>query len=110
VLASEAGELTVFVLGRDATKGIRLAQAVIGLKIQRGFKEFAVKLMPVASELTGETVGDTSVYKGQHDEFKGATDFEVTIGAIAVKGIDFEETAFPFPEGNESDGHHHHDH
>lgn len=107
VLAGESGELTAYVLDRDAKDGVRLAQPEITLKIQRGFKEFEVKLMPVASELTGETVGDTSVYKGQHDEFKGATDFEVTIVAITVKGIEFADTAFPFPEGNESDEHNH---
>lgn len=110
VLVSESGELTAYVLDRDAKNGIRLAQPDITLKITRGFKEFEVKLTAQAVELTGETVGDTSTYKGQHDELKGATDFEVNMAAIQIKGIDFADTAFPFPEGNEQDHHHHHDH
>jgi ABC-type Zn2+ transport system substrate-binding protein/surface adhesin len=109
VLAADSGELTAYILDRDAKNGVRLAQPDLKLKITRGFKEFELTLAAVASALTGETVGDTSVFAGQHDELKGATDFEVTIAAIQVKGIDFADTAFPFPEGNEQD-HHHHDH
>ena len=68
-----------------------------------------VILKPVANQLTGETVGDTSEYRAQSDQLKGQKKFLATIHHIKVRGQDFKDIAFKFPEGNE-ESHHEEDH
>ncbi|MDP6111859.1 MAG: hypothetical protein QF437_13230 [Planctomycetota bacterium] len=104
VLDAAAGKLTAYVLDGEARKAQRLKQGVIDVHLTIGGKEKELSLTGVASELTGETAGDTSQFELQADALKGVTEFKVEIPTITIKGIEFK-AAFRFPDGNEANHH-----
>ena len=102
VLDAASGELVAFVLDGEAEKSIRLEADSLSLSVTAAEGDpFDVVLAGVANELTGETVGDTSEFRGSHDGLKGMSEFDARLGALTVRGVSFEAVAFPYPEGNE---------
>jgi len=104
------GKLTAYVLDGEAEKAVRIKQKEIALKIESidGKKQdLKVKLKAVANVLTGESEGDTSEFATVAAELKGAKKFCAELDAVKVKGKEFKDVHFDFPEGNE---HGHHDH
>jgi hypothetical protein len=111
VLDKKTGKLTAYVLDGEAEKAVRIKLNEIELKINKIEKksaEVSLKLKGVANVLTGEKEGDTSEFSAQSDDLKGVKKFEAVVSAITIKGKEFKDTKFKFPEGNE--GHHDHDH
>ena len=82
---------------------------------------FTVVLAPRVSKTSGETVGDSSKFTGQHDSLKGLDHFSVTVAEVTLKGQTFKDVEFMHPadahdhdhegeEGHEEgDGHDHDD-
>lgn len=105
VLDKETGGLVAYVLDGEAEKGVRIAQPTLVVKATVGEGDAAtvaeVTLAGVASDLTGETAGDTSQFQGAHDALKGVERFAGELAAISVKGQELAGVAFKFPEGNE---------
>ncbi len=106
VLDAATGTLTVYVLDGEAEKAIRIAAPELEIKAQLPgadgkTSEVVLKVAAQADTLTGEKVGDTSLYKVQHDALKNAKVFDAVVSAITVKGKDFKDTKFNFPKGNE---------
>ena len=62
---------------------------------------FDVVLPAIASELTGETVGDTSEFRAREPRLAGVERFEGKLGAVEALGATFPPTPFPYPKGNE---------
>lgn len=102
VLDATEGELVAYVLDGEAERAVRLAQETLELTVTPpGGEPVDVSLAAVANELTGETVGDTSEFRGRHDALTGLERFEATLGALTARGVAFDPVAFPYPEGNE---------
>ena len=51
--------------------------------------------------LTGEQIGDSSEFSAESDKLTNKEKFKVIVSAIKVKGVDFKEIEFNYPEGNE---------
>jgi hypothetical protein len=108
VLDKKTGKLTAYVLDGEAEKAVRIKQNEIEVKINKIEKKGAdvtLKLKGAANVLTGEKEGDTSEFSAQSDDLKDVKKFEAVVGAITIKGKDFKDTKFKFPEGNEGHDH-----
>lgn len=104
VLDAKEGTLTGYVLDGEAERFVRIKQKEIELRVRLAETKdelFPVKLKAVASVLTGETEGDTSQFEGKLEQLKGAKRFAGVVAAVAVRGKEFKDVAFKFPEGNE---------
>lgn len=78
---------------------------------------FEVTLAPRVSKTSGETVGDSSLFTGQHDSIKGLDHFMVVLSEISLKGETFKGIEFLHPadahdhaEGEEHGDDDHDDH
>ncbi len=100
VLDAATGRLTAYALDGEAEKAVRVKTS--GIEIGIRDPALTLKLEGVANSLTGETAGDTSEFTAQNDKLKGATRFEGTVRSLAIKGKQFTNVAFRFPDGNES--------
>lgn len=105
VLDLENGKLTAYALDGEAENPVRLSQDIIELTVvsiapQQG-QAMDVVLEPVANDLTGETVGDTSQYEADAPLLTTMTVFNARIKSIDIKGETFKDVEFNFPEGNE---------
>lgn len=99
---AEEGEITAWVLDGHAVPGLRVAHEALELKIKISDAEtITVSLAAIASATTGETVGDTSEFRGQNDALKTLTSFTGTLTELTVKGQTMTDIAVKYPEGNE---------
>ena len=105
VLDKTTGTVSAYSLDGEVENAEPLKQAQIVLKItpKNGGAAFDLALKAVENPLTGETVGNTSEFKGQSDALKDLDKFAGVITAISTKGADFKDVAFDFPEGNDHD-------
>lgn len=102
LLDSTEGKLNVYVLDGEAENAVRIAQDKIEIAFTSGVTGATELALPaVASSLTGETVGDTSEFGAQSDALKAVEKFEATVKAISIKGQEFKDVAFKYPDGNE---------
>ncbi len=103
VLDAATGTLTAYALDGHAENPVRLVQPEIEVTIQalrRGgqipetlAEPLVLRLAAVASVLTGETVGDSSVFRGQSDLLVGSTGLEGVLGEIEIRGRRFQGVA-----------------
>jgi len=105
VLDGKAGKLTAYVLDGEAERFVRIQQKQIDLRLsledKEGKKEVLVSLKAVANVLTGETEGNTSQFEGEAAALKDVKRFAGVVAALAVKGSEFKDVQFRYPEGNE---------
>ena len=108
VLDPEEGMLRGYVLDGEAESPVRIEQREIEVRItvpdaggDEAANELPLMLSAVYNILTGEKEGDTSEFAVRSERLKGLKQFEAVITAITIKGREFEEVEFRFPEGNE---------
>lgn len=102
VLDSESGVLTAYVLDGEAERPARIGVPALRLVISPDSREsFPLELSPVADPLSGETAGDTSVFRIEDERLQGLAQFKGSLQAIEIRGITLADVAFSFPEGNE---------
>lgn len=101
VLDLETGVLDAYCLDGHLENFIRLPLEGIDLILSSVDGTPALRLLPVASSATGETVGDTSHFRVQSDVLVGAAQFEALLGRIEIGGQVFDQVRFSYPEGNE---------
>lgn len=104
VLDPAMGGLVAYVLDGEAEKALRIAQESLVLSVPSGQGDgsrLEAVLAAQANELTGETAGDSSEFRGEVPALKGATAFEATLAKIEIKGETIEGVKFGYPEGNE---------
>lgn len=89
---AETGELRANVLGAHAENYIRVVQATIDLQLDG--VEGPVSLAAVASDLSGETVGDTSVFALTDPRLKGIELGGGTVVRVEMLGTVYEQIAF----------------
>jgi hypothetical protein len=118
VLDEKTGSLTAYVLDGEAEKGIRIAQPGLELTLHSwdsgnltnsDSATMTVTLPAVANPLTGEKPGDTSEFSGRIVPTSSSpatspsaiTRFEATLSRITVRGREFAEVRFSFPQGSD---------
>ncbi len=105
---SGKGKLTAYVLDGEAESPVRIEQPEIEIRItvpdtagNASASELPLRLSAVYNILTGEKEGDTSEFAVRSERLKSLKQFRAVITAITVKGNEFEDVGFRFPEGNE---------
>ena len=96
LLEADTGRVRMFVLGAHAEYPVRLTEERIQLTLTQP-KALDVELVAVASELTGETVGDTSAFEAVVPELVGEKALAGKLGAFVYKGRTFRDTSIEFP-------------
>jgi hypothetical protein len=100
VFDSGDGRITLYLMDCDQ-KGMRSDLPVVEAQIQRSDGPISVALTAVASELTGEKSGDTSVFSGRDDRLKGMKSAAGKLAKLRIKGTDFSDVAFECAEAVE---------
>lgn len=105
VLDAPAGRLTVYALDGEAEGAVRLAQERLELLVETmtasGQSPFVLHLEAIANPLTGEARGRTSQFAAVSDNLRGVTRFDATLRFVSIRGREFTNVAFNFPQGNE---------
>jgi hypothetical protein len=99
VLYSAAdGRLDVYALDAHAEQPVRLtaSQLPVTLTPANG-PALELLLTPVASSLTGETVGDSSHFQVTDERLKGLSGGQALLTEITSRGQTFKGVGFPFP-------------
>lgn len=98
LLDREAGRLDVYALDAHAEKPVRLAATGLALQVFPSAGEpFELLLLPVASNLTGEKVGDSSQFQATHERLRGFAGGEALLPEIQSRGQTFQDVRFPLP-------------
>ncbi|HEY7183388.1 MAG TPA: hypothetical protein VIC84_18285 [Blastocatellia bacterium] len=97
VLDAVTGTMIAYALDGEAERPVRIKQNEIEIAVKD--PAVTIKLGGVSNALTGETTGDTSEFWGRSDRLKGETDFEGVIKTISIKGRQFKDVEFNFPDG-----------
>lgn len=99
VLDSETGVLTLYSLGAHAEKPVRLVEETLSLDVTLGDSDesFTLILDAMENPLSGETIGDTSEFRGQSDALIGVDHFHATLASIQTQGVVFQNIEFAFP-------------
>ncbi len=114
---AETGAVTMYLLGAHAENPLRSAQEAIDLQIDElgdSGGPLTLPLLPVASDLTGESPGDTSRFEAAAPALAGAESFAGRIGLVQLRGASYADVAFSWPlvddhghDHAEGDGHDH---
>jgi hypothetical protein len=99
VLDEQGASLDCYVLDGHMEQFLRIAAAEIELELEGGER---IKLLPVASRATGETLGDTSHFRAEVSLGEGQRTFEAIVKEISINENRFENIPFRYPEGNEA--------
>ncbi len=91
------GQIDLYGLGPHASEPMRMEQEDIRLFLYRGGEAIRVILLPVASELTGETVGDTSHYAAADKRLVGAEKWKGRIQSVGIRGDLYEQVKVAYP-------------
>ncbi|MCC6233033.1 MAG: hypothetical protein IT580_10340, partial [Verrucomicrobiales bacterium] len=70
-------------------------------------KTNALTLEPVANAASGETSGDTSMYRAEAAWLKEVTAFTATVSEVEIRGAKFSNVTFVYPKDNSHEGHQH---
>ena len=97
VLDAVTGTMIAYALDGEAEQPVRVKQSEIEIAVKD--PAVTIKLGGVSNALTGETTGDTSEFCGQSGRLKSATDFDGVIKTISIKGKQFKDVEFNFPNG-----------
>lgn len=92
-----AGELRFYVYDGHAESAVRLEQEAIELELELTDGPLALTAAAQASDLTGETVGDSSEFLAADPRLKGLRTFSGTVREIDVRGETFSDVAFRCP-------------
>lgn len=97
------GTLQAYVLDGEMEKFIRTNASSLEIVATVKGAPQTLTLKPVASAVTGETVGDTSLFETKADWLKTTAQFDATLKTITIRGTTFSDVKFNFPKGNEKE-------
>lgn len=98
LLDRDAGRLDVYSLDAHAEKPVRLAAPGLSLQVfPTSGEPFELLLLPVASNLTGEKVGDSSQFQATDGRLKAFAGGEALLAEVVSRGQTFEDVRFPLP-------------
>jgi hypothetical protein len=98
---ASAGKLQAFVLDGELENFVRIAGPALKVVAQFADREETLIFLPKASNATGETVGDTSLFEAQADWLQTTPSFHAVLKEITVRGKTYTNTSFDFPKGSD---------
>jgi hypothetical protein len=88
------GVLQAWVLDAHAENFVRVPIAGFEVEIEADGAKKTLEMLPVANPVTGELVGDTSLFEAKADFLMPAKHFDGVIKAIRVRDFDFQNVRF----------------
>ena len=103
LLSAQTGTLTFYAMDGHVETPVRLSAEgfPVLITLDGAAEPIALEMKAVASELTGETVGNTSEFAVTDERLLDQARFQAVIPSVEIRGVPFENVAFSFPEGNE---------
>ena len=101
VLDKTTGTLAAYVLDGSATVGVPVEEASLTLSIQLGETTSKLVLQALANPLSGESIGHTSQFVGSSEKLRGVENFKGILASLRIRGMEFKNVPFQFPQGNE---------
>jgi hypothetical protein len=99
----QAGRLQAYVFDGELENFVRIAVPSLEIDAKPPGKEEVLTLQAVPNNATGEKVGDTSLFEAQAGWLKQTTNFDAVLKEITVRGKTYQNVAFNFPKGNDTD-------
>jgi len=103
VLDAPAGRLQAYIMDGELENFVRVPAPSFAVAATLGGKEEVLTFKAVANNATGEKVGDTSLFEAQADWLKTNATFDGVLRQLTVRGSTYENVAFNFPKGNDTD-------
>jgi hypothetical protein len=100
VVDRAAGRLQAYVLDGEMEDFVRSSSPALELMVSLPGGPRPLILAAVANPVTGETVGDTSLFEGHADWLRTTPNFEAELAAITIRGTPFTKVRFNYPKGN----------
>jgi hypothetical protein len=97
VLDAASGTLSMYLLGAHGEKPVRSTAKQLAARVQVGEDTFELTLDAVANDLSGESVGDTSLFQGTDPRLVGAEHVEGTLLSAELRGETFTDLPFHVP-------------
>ncbi len=104
---AKAGSLTAWVMDAHVENFVRVPLKGIALSVVAEGKTNALTLEPVANAASGETVGDTSMYRAEAAWLKEVQKFTATVPEVEIRGAKFSHVTFEYPKDDDHHGHKH---
>jgi len=103
VLDNQTGIMDAYVLDGEMENFVRIAAESFEVTAKLPDRQEVLTFKAVASNATGETVGDTSMFEARADWLKRTNSFDGVLKQLTVQGTSYTNVAFNFPEGNDTD-------
>jgi hypothetical protein len=98
---AEAGAMLAYILDGHAHQFIRIAAPSFEVAARPGGEEALLVFRAVGQAETGETVGNTAMFRAEADWLREVDRFEAVLQQITIRGREYSQVPFGFPEGNE---------
>jgi hypothetical protein len=96
--SSVEGRLDIYALDAHAEQPVRLSAKQLDLRVTpTAGAAFDLALLPVASSLTGETVGDSSHFQATDERLKAPVGGQAVLAEITSRGQTFRDVIFAYP-------------
>ena len=100
---AETGKLQAFIFDGELENFIRSSAPSFEIVATVNGAPQTLLFKPVANTMTGEKVGDTSLFEAQADWLKTTKEFDAVVKSISIRGSTFSDVQFNFPKGNEKE-------
>jgi hypothetical protein len=100
---ANAGKIDAYLLDGEMEDFVRTAVASFDVVATVDGKQKTLVFRAMPNPATGETVGDTSCFEARADWITTTPAFDAVLARIEVRGTSFENVAFNFPRGNDTD-------
>lgn len=97
VVQPDAGRLLAYLLSGHADQFVRSSMPSIEVWVMDGDQSRTLVLQPMANPITGETVGNTSLFSAEADWLRRGAPFTGVIKTVSVGGARFEGIRFAVP-------------
>jgi hypothetical protein len=102
------GTLELYLLDAHAENFVRIAAPSLPVAVSAdGATPRALVLEAVANPATGETVGDTSLFRASAEWLRGPGPFQLVVASITLPAGTFSDVRASFPPATAGDGHAH---
>lgn len=92
-----AGTLTAWVMDAHVENFVRVSLPEFEVRIVSDSQTNSVALTAVANASTGETLGNTSMFRGSADQLKGLKKFSGQVGPLELRGTRLPAVSFEYP-------------
>jgi hypothetical protein len=100
---AESGKIDAYLLDGEMEEFVRIAVPSFEVVAVVDGERKPLVFRAVSSPATGETVGSTSCFEAQADWIRKVPVFDGVLTRIDVRGASFQNVAFNFPRGNDTD-------